>query len=120
MRARSWGGLVAVVVLAMLLPVSVAAQSGQLEADNPSADCRVPLTETIVSGDLGSIVVVDGTAEIDLVTLDSDDGEVVDVNWDDGGQEATIVTSDDVSSYIVWSCAPMNGEPVQQNDGQDV
>jgi len=121
MRVRSSGGLMAVAMLALLMPTGAAAQSGQLEADNPANTCSEPLTETIVSGDLGSTVVVEDSGEIDLVTLETDGGgEVIDVDWDDDDDTATITATEAVDTYVVWSCAPMNGEPVQRNDGQDV
>jgi hypothetical protein len=46
--------------------------------------------------------------------------DVIDSNFQDGGHEATVVTTSDVSTYTVWSCAPLNGEPVQRNEGSDV
>jgi hypothetical protein len=120
MRVRSWGGLVVVTALALLLPASVAA-SDTLEADNPANSCGTPLVQTSVSGEFGSTVVVEDSVEIDLVTLDTDPGgEVVDVEWADDGHEATITATDQVNTYVVWSCAPINGEPVQRNEDQDV
>jgi len=122
MRARSKAGLMAALLLSLMLPAAVSAQSTQtLVADNPDADCRAPLPATVVTGELGDTVVVADDAEIDKLTLASDAGaSVIDADFHDDGHAATVTTTEDVSAYIVWSCAPMNGEPIQRNDDQEV
>ena len=122
MRARSMAGLMAALLISVLVPAAVSAQSSQtLVADNPGADCQAPIPATMVTGELGDTVIVADDAEIDKLTLASEPGSsVVDAGFGADGHEATVVTSDDVSAYIVWSCAPMNGEPIQRNDDQEV
>jgi hypothetical protein len=122
MRARSWSGLATASVMALLLLPGVAsAQTSTLVADNPGTDCVAPVPDSVVVGDIGTTVDVTGDAEIDKLTMSSDYGaDVVDANFQNDGHDATVVTSADVSVYIVWSCAPSNGEPVQRNDGSDV
>ena len=121
MRTRTIGSLAAVVVLSLLAPVTVSAQTSTLLADNPGVDCDAPLPASMVTGDLGSTVVVVEEAELDKVTLAADvGGEVLDAAFTDDGHEATIVTTTDASAYVAWSCAPINGEPVQMNDEDEV
>ena len=121
MRARS-SAVLAAALLTLLLPVAASAQSGFMAvADNPGVDCELPLPATMVTGELGTYLWVADSAEIDKVTLAADGPiEVVDTNWHEHGHDAEITTSVDVTAYVVWSCAPMNGEPVQQNDPQEV
>ena len=122
MRVRSWGGLTAAVVVAMLAPAAVSAQSETwILADNPDVYCEAPLPASIVVGDLGSTVSLIDEAQIDKITLASTFGaSVLDAQWTDDSHGATITTSADVTGYITWSCAPLNGEPVQMNDPQQV
>ena len=122
MRARSWSGLVTASILAlMLLPGAASAQTSTLVADNPGTDCVAPVPESVVVGDIGTMVDVAVDAQIDKVTMSAAYGaDVLDSSFQNDGHDATVTTSSDVSVYIVWSCAPVNGEPVQRNDGTDV
>lgn len=121
MRTRSTIGLVALATMALLVPAGVAAQTDTLLADNPRVDCDAPLPASMVTGELGNTVVVIQDAELDKVTLAADaGGEVVDAEFDNDNQQATIVTTTDTSAYIAWSCAPINGEPVLMNDDDEV
>jgi len=123
MRARSLTGLMTAAALALLLlPGAASAQtSSTLVADNPTTDCLAPVPDTVVAGEIGTTVDVATDAQIDKVTLATDYGAgVVDSSFQNDGHEATVVTTSDVTAYIVWSCAPVNGEPVQRNDGSDV
>jgi len=123
MRAFVQGGLAAAAALTLILPAAASAQTGGtwVLADNPSVTCLLPLPEMMVTGELGSVIQVDDPQDIDKVTLGSDyEVELLSVDWHDGAHQATITASADLSAYIVWSCAPLNGEPVQQNDPQEV
>ena len=129
MRVRSWGGLTAAVVVAMLAPATVFAQSdvvvpqpdSWILADNPDVYCEAPLPASMVVGDLGSTIYLADEAQIDKVTLASTFGaSVLDVQWSDDGHNAEITTNADVTAYITWSCAPLNGEPIQRNAPQQV
>lgn len=121
MRARS-SAVLAVALLTLLLPAGVSAQSGSWAvADNPGVDCELPLPATLVTGELGSDLLVADVAQIDKVTLASDQSvEVLDSVWHESGHQAEITTSAAVVAYVVWSCAPVNGEPVLQNEPQEV
>lgn len=122
MRARS-SAILSAALLSLLLPAAASAQGSGIwaVADNPSVDCELPLPATMVTGELGTYLWVADAAEIDKVTIASESYlEIVDTNWHEHGHDAEITTSADVTAYIVWSCAPMNGEPVQQNDPQEV
>lgn len=122
MRARSLFTLAALAVT-LAVPSAVAAQGGEymILVDNPWVDCDAPLPATMVVGDLGTQFWVTDPAEVDKVTMGTVyGGYVVDVHFSDGWHEAEINTSDPVSSYIVWSCAPLNGEPIQENDPDEV
>jgi len=123
MRTRSLSGLtIATVMALLLLPGAVSAQTSTLlVADNPGADCVAPVPATVVVGDLGTALDVQDAAEIDKVTMAADYGaDMVDAAFHDDGHQASVETTADVNGYIVWSCAPMNGEPIQRNDGSDV
>jgi hypothetical protein len=122
MRARSRSGLVAVTSLTLLLPAAAHAESSfTVVAENPGVYCDLPLPATMVSGELGSTVWVTDPAQIDKVTLATAWGaEIVSLDFHDGAHAATIQLSADISAYIVWSCAPLNGEPVLQNDPNQV
>ena len=122
MRARSLG-ILTLLAVALALPASASAQgSGYLIlVDNNHVDCDLPLPATVVVGELGTQFWVSDPAEIDKVTMSTQYGAyVVDVHFREGWHSAEITTSDAVSSYIVWSCAPLNGEPVQQNEPGEV
>jgi hypothetical protein len=122
MRARS------IIVMAALaatlaLPGAASAQGGgySILVDNPWVDCDLPLPATMVIGELGDRFWVADPAEIDKVTMDTDHGAyVIDVTFEDGFHTAEIQVSANVYAYTVWSCAPLNGEPVQQNDPDEV
>ena len=125
MRARTLSGLTAAAFVVLILPGAVAAQTSMVVADNTKTDCDAPLPAAMIAGELGSTVEwddpADVDAEIDKLTLATDPGaEVVDVDFRHDSTEATVITSDDVTAYIVWSCAPVNGEPVQMNDEDEV
>ncbi|MFN8619744.1 MAG: hypothetical protein U0869_03215 [Chloroflexota bacterium] len=123
MRARWSGGLVAVLGLALLVPSAVSAQTsyGWMVADNPDVFCDAPLPATMVEGDLGSTLYITDDAEIDKVTFAGAlNPSVLDANWNNSDHTAVIDLSSDANAYIVWSCAPLNGEPIQQNDPQEV
>ncbi len=122
MRSRTRAGLTAALLLALALPAAGSAHGDHmLVVDNPFVDCDLPLPSTMVAGDLGTVVWVEDPAEIDKVTMSAEDGaSVEDVSFGDGWHDAQITISDAVSAYVVWSCAPLNGEPVLQNDPQEV
>jgi hypothetical protein len=121
-RARSTGGVIAALVAILLVPAAAAAQSDvSLVADNPDVRCDAPLPSIIVTGELGSTLWVQDPSDIDKVTLITALGaEILDVDWEENRREATIDVSADVTSYAVWSCAPLNGEPFLANDPQQV
>ena len=84
MRTRTISSLAAVVVLSLLAPAAVSAQTSTLLADNPGVDCDAPLPASMVTGDLGSTVVVVEEAQLDKVTVAADaGGEVVDAAFTD-------------------------------------
>lgn len=122
MRARSLV-VMAALAAALALPTAAAAQGGgySVLVDNPWVDCDLPLPATMVVGELGDRFWVSDPAEIDKVTLTTEYGaSVIDVSFEEGYHAAEIQVSANVSAYIVWSCAPLNGEPVQQNDYNEV
>lgn len=121
MRARS-SALLMVALFSLLVPAAASAQTaGWVVADNPAVDCELPLPTAIVTGELGTSLVVSDVGEIDKVTLGADGvAEILDVAWHEDGRVAEITTATAISAYIVWSCAPVNGEPVQQNEPQEV
>jgi ABC-type sugar transport system substrate-binding protein len=122
MRARSLL-VVTALAAALALPAAASAQSGgySVLVDNPWVDCDLPLPATMVVGELGDRFWVTDPAEIDKVTMLTEYGAyVVDVSFEEGFHTAEIQVSAPVSAYTVWSCAPLNGEPVQQNDYNEV
>jgi hypothetical protein len=122
MRARSII-VMAALATALALPAATAAQGGgsMVLVDNSFVDCDLPLPATMVVGELGDRFWVNDPAQIDKVTLATEYGaSVVSVDFGDGWHTAEIHVSAAVSSYLVWSCAPLNGEPVQQNDPGEV
>jgi hypothetical protein len=121
MRARVLRGLATATVLAMLVPAGASADWSTVTVNNPSVSCDAPLPAAIVSGEIGSTVWVESEAQIDSITLSADGGiEVLDADWDRDSHEATIEVTAEVTAYVVWSCAPINGEPIQENDPQEV
>lgn len=122
MRTRSLG-ILSLLALALAFPGAASAQSGEylILVDNDHVDCDAPLPATMVVGDMGTQFWVTDPAEIDKVTMATEYGAyVVDVHFQEGWHEAEIITSASVTSYIVWSCAPLNGEPIQENDPDEV
>lgn len=122
MRTHTRIGILAALVASMALPVTGLAHGSQMVlVDNPFVDCDLPLPATMVSGDLGSVIWVTDPAEIDKVTLATEYGASVEgVVFGEDWHDAEITVTAQVSTYVVWSCAPLNGEPVQQNDPQEV
>lgn len=127
MRARSLS-IVAVLAASLIAPAAASAQSGGylLLVENKHIDCDLPLPALMVTGELGTMVFVAedtqvNDVQIDKVTLVSTAGaEVITADFRKNSREAEIVVSADVSSYVVWSCAPMDGQPVLQNDPNEV
>jgi hypothetical protein len=127
MRARSLS-IIAVLAVSLVGPAAATAQSGGylLLVDNERIDCDLPLPAVMVTGELGTTIFVSedtqvDEVQIDKVTLSTTFGaEVLDAQFRKNSREAEILVSTDVASYIVWSCAPLNGEPVLQNDPNEV
>lgn len=121
MRARTLGGLAAALTV-LIAPAAVSAQTvSSLVANNPDVHCDLPLPAAMVTGELGSTLWVQDPADIDKVTVTAAPGAVIlDVQWTANRREAIIDVSSDVEAYTVWSCAPLNGEPVMANDPQQV
>jgi hypothetical protein len=127
MRARSLS-IIAVLAVSMVAPAAATAQSSGylLLVDNEKIDCDLPLPAVMVSGELGTIIFVSEDTQVDQVQIDkvtlatTYGAEVLDSQFRKNSREAEIIVSADVSSYIVWSCAPLNGEPVLQNDPNEV
>jgi hypothetical protein len=122
MRAIWRSGLVAATTLTLLLPAAASADSVYMVmADNDKVYCDLPLPSIMVSGELGTIVSLEDPQEIDKVTLATSWGaEIVDATFHDDRHTGTIELSADISAYVIWSCAPLNGEPVLQNDPNEV
>lgn len=127
MRARSLS-IIAVLSLALIVPTAATAQSSGylLLVDNERIDCDLPLPAVMVSGEFGTTIFVSEDTQVDEVQIDkvtlmtTFGAELVQADFRKNSREAEITLSSDVSSYIVWSCAPLNGEPVLQNEPNEV
>lgn len=127
MRARSLS-FIAVLAMSLIAPAAATAQSGGylLLVDNTHIDCELPLPALTVTGELGTTIFVSeetqvNEVQIDKVTLLTSYGaELILDTFTKNSREAEILVSADVSSYTVWSCAPLDGEPVLQNDPNEV
>jgi hypothetical protein len=109
-------------MLAALVPAAAAATQPDPHAvNNPRLRCTDPLPSSVVVGELGSTLWISDLAQIDRVTFSAAaDVEVLRVDWAADDHEVTIDLSGEATAYIAWSCAPVNGEPQQANDPQEV
>jgi hypothetical protein len=81
-----------------------------LTVDNPNVSCESPVQGPKVQGELGPTIIVSAEDPIDFVTVKSGvDAVVVSAQFDTNQGQITL--SKDISSYVVWTCAPTTPTP---------
>ena len=74
--------------------------------DNPTVSCESPVPSVPVVGQLGETITVSAEDPIDFVVVKSTpDAEVVSTQFDTTSTSGQITLSDDITSYVVFTCS---------------
>jgi hypothetical protein len=77
--------------------------------DNPNVSCDSPVPSAADAGQLGDTITVSADEPIDFVLVKSaPNAEVVDVQFNASQTEGQITLSENITSYVVWTCPATN------------